>query len=52
MADNMDLGYEEHVTYVGSSDSLFPSSVFASVIRNIGGTKNENINVSNFVGKK
>jgi hypothetical protein len=48
MADNMDLGYEDQVSFVGSSDSLLPSSVFLSLTRNMGGSKNEHSNVSNF----
>jgi hypothetical protein len=52
MADNMDLGYEDHITYVGSSDSLVPSSVFLSSIRIMGGSKNEHANVSNYDGRK
>jgi hypothetical protein len=52
MADNMDLGYEKQVTYVGSSDSLVPSSVFATLVRNMGGSMNEHSNVSNSDGRK
>jgi hypothetical protein len=52
MADNMALGYEENVIWVGSSDSLLPSSVFISAIRNMGGSKNEHGNVSNSDGRK
>jgi hypothetical protein len=42
---HIDLGYEADLSYIGSSDSLAPNSVFANIIRNIGGVTNEN-NVS------
>jgi hypothetical protein len=47
IADVMDLGYEEQISYVGSSDSIFPSSVFATFVRNLGGSKKEHNHVSN-----
>jgi hypothetical protein len=43
----MGLGYEDDLSYVGSGDSLVPNSVFANLIRNVGGTTTEKGNVSN-----
>jgi hypothetical protein len=47
MADNMNLGYENQFSYVGSDDSLLPSSVLLLLTRNMGGSKNEHSTVSN-----
>jgi hypothetical protein len=52
MADNMDLGFEDRISYVGSRDSIVPSAVFASAIRNMGGSRNEHNSVSNSDGSK
>jgi hypothetical protein len=48
----MDLGYEEQISYVGSSDSILPSTVFASFISNTGGNKREHNHVSNSDDRK
>ena len=50
--DDMELGYENSLSFIGSKDSFAPSSVFESFIRNIGGRRNEHYSVSNLGGCK
>jgi hypothetical protein len=46
LAENMDLGYEDDFSYVGSGDSIVPNSLFANLVRTVGGTKSAESNVS------
>jgi hypothetical protein len=51
-ADTMDLGFEEQISYVGSSDSVLPSLLTATFIRNVGGSSAEHNSVSNSDDRK
>lgn len=42
----MNLGYEDDFSYVGSSDSLLPNVLFANLVRNVGGSTEEETKVS------
>jgi hypothetical protein len=50
--DDMELGYENYFSFVGSKDSLAPSSVLDHFIRNVGGSRDEHLSVSNLGGCK
>jgi hypothetical protein len=50
--DDMELGYENSLSFIGSKDSFAPNSVLGNFIRNIGGSRNEYYSVSNLGGSK
>jgi hypothetical protein len=45
--NDMELGYENSLSFIGSKDSYAPSSVLENFIRNIGGSRKEHLSVSN-----
>jgi hypothetical protein len=50
--DDMELGYENSLSFIGSKDSFAPNSVLENLIRNIGGSRKEHLSVSNLGGSK
>jgi hypothetical protein len=48
MVKEMGLGYKQQIAYIGSSDSIYPSSVFYTIRRNLGGYKRQYLAVCYF----
>jgi hypothetical protein len=48
MVKEMGLGYKQQLAYIGSEDSIIPSSLFYTIRRNLGGFKRQYLAVSSF----
>jgi hypothetical protein len=45
--ENVNIAYADVLNYIGSRDSIVPSSVFFKLLTRIGGDTSEQLNVSN-----
>jgi hypothetical protein len=50
--EDMELGYENSFSFVGSKDSIAPNSILENFIRNVGGSRSEHYSVSKLGGCK